>query len=493
MMAVPTISSSEVPDFCCWEDGWATRDTTEYESSSREVIADDEGARTDEMDSYLGDVVRKSGDEEEEEGVLYIGGIFELTNNPHSASPRSELDAALLAIRHVNEQRIVPGYRLHLVYNDSKCDAGVGTDVFYDMIYRMPPGRRITMVMGSSCTEVSKTLAEIAPYWNLVLISYGETSPALGDREKYKTFFRLALADSALVPARRMFIRNFGWKTVAVLYEDNEMFSLAMNDIGEDLGIHNISVAASLSFKDATVEIKEKLQEIKEMDLRVIIAAFAESTARQVFCEAYHEKLTGPRYVWLLVGSFSYPWWLDAQGTRCTAEQLTKALDGCFAVGSLNTLLGGETSVANLTSAEFKQAYIDNNGSNPMSFFAATTYDTVWTIALTLRAVVTQRRQSSQPLTPLTPLHEMNYSDLEEIRDMYLNIIENMHFLGVSGPVSFKGSDREGISVIYQLQDGNSSRVAIHYPGSTELDFSCDECYQIVWQGGRIPATERQK
>lgn len=36
-----------------------------------------------------------------------------------------------------------------------------------------------------------------------------------------------------------------------------------MNDIGEDLGIHNISVAASLSFKDATVEIKEKLQEIK--------------------------------------------------------------------------------------------------------------------------------------------------------------------------------------------------------------------------------------
>lgn len=67
-----------------------------------------------------------------------------------------------------------------------------------------------------------------------------------------------------------------------------------------------------------------------------------------------------------------------------------------------------------------------------MSFFAATTYDTVWTIALTLRAVVTQRRQSSQLLTPLTPLHEMNYSDLEEIRDMYLNIIENMHFLGVS-------------------------------------------------------------
>ena len=57
-------------------------------------------------------------------------------------------------------------------------------------------------------------------------ISYATTSPALGDREKYKTFFRLALADSALVPARRMFINAMGWKTVAVLYEDVEKYSL---------------------------------------------------------------------------------------------------------------------------------------------------------------------------------------------------------------------------------------------------------------------------
>lgn len=38
-------------------------------------------------------------------------------------------------------------------------------------------------------------------------------------------------------------------------------------------------------------------------------------------------------------------------------------------------------------------------------------------------------------------------------------------------------------TLAYCVSDGNSSRVAIHYPGSTELDFSCDECYQIVWQG----------
>ena len=39
------------------------------------------------------------------------------------------------------------------------------------MIYRMAPGRHITMVMGSACAEVTKTLAEIVPYWNLILVS----------------------------------------------------------------------------------------------------------------------------------------------------------------------------------------------------------------------------------------------------------------------------------------------------------------------------------
>ena len=52
--------------------------------------------------------------------TLYIGGLFELSDNSHEASARSELDAALLAVRHVNEKGVVPGYNLQLVYNDSK-------------------------------------------------------------------------------------------------------------------------------------------------------------------------------------------------------------------------------------------------------------------------------------------------------------------------------------------------------------------------------------
>ncbi|GFS09776.1 gamma-aminobutyric acid type B receptor subunit 1 [Elysia marginata] len=52
--------------------------------------------------------------------TLHIGGFFELSG-AYPGNGQSDLDAALLAIEHVNDQHIIPGYRLELLFNDSKC------------------------------------------------------------------------------------------------------------------------------------------------------------------------------------------------------------------------------------------------------------------------------------------------------------------------------------------------------------------------------------
>ena len=52
--------------------------------------------------------------------TLYIGGLFALSNANPSRNDKSELAAAELALRHINEQRYVRGYQLELVYNDTK-------------------------------------------------------------------------------------------------------------------------------------------------------------------------------------------------------------------------------------------------------------------------------------------------------------------------------------------------------------------------------------
>ncbi|KAH9505706.1 hypothetical protein Btru_055557 [Bulinus truncatus] len=52
-----------------------------------------------------------------------------------------------------------------------KCDAGYGTDAFFDLINRKLKNSSLVMMMGSTCSEVTKTIAEIVPYWNLILLN----------------------------------------------------------------------------------------------------------------------------------------------------------------------------------------------------------------------------------------------------------------------------------------------------------------------------------
>ena len=51
---------------------------------------------------------------------LYIGGLFELNGSAITRNGRSELEAAQLAVDHINEQQFIPGYHLEMFFNDTK-------------------------------------------------------------------------------------------------------------------------------------------------------------------------------------------------------------------------------------------------------------------------------------------------------------------------------------------------------------------------------------
>ena len=65
---------------------------------------------------------------------LYIGGLFELSGSEHEANGKSELDAALLAVKHVNAMRVIPGYELKLLFNDTKVSQS-----FYNRVCNLIP------------------------------------------------------------------------------------------------------------------------------------------------------------------------------------------------------------------------------------------------------------------------------------------------------------------------------------------------------------------
>ncbi|XP_036364248.1 uncharacterized protein LOC115218300 [Octopus sinensis] len=435
------------------------------------------------------EILKNEEDENEEDKgntdlrtTLYIGGLFESTEL-HSYG-RSELHAARLAIKHINEKNIIPGYKLDLVFNESSCDPGIATDALYNLIYCKP---EMIMFIGGACTEVTKTLGEIVPYWNLILLSYASVSPALSKREVYKTLVSVAQADSSYNVARMLFIKHFRWDTVATIYEDMEKFSLAMADMSQTFEQNNISPKTTEVF---LTDVAAKLGNLKVNDARIIIGGFRENAARKVICEAYRLKLYGRRHVWMLNGGYTPEWWRAKNDTNCSEDQLTEALQGYFTVASINALSGsmGMRSIGGLTTEDFIEEYFLNNGTAPISPHATNTYDAIWTIALTLKSVVEEKINGSDSDDPKdVHLEHFQYESGSNLSKQFLETIDKLEFVGVSGPVSFDGPDRQSLAVIQQYQGGKMQVVALYEPDNESLNFSCDACVPIVWRGRRVP------
>lgn len=85
-------------------------------------------------------------------------------------------------------------------------------------------------------------------------VSFGSTSPALSDRREFPLFYRTVAPDSSHNPARIAFIRKYGWDTVTTFSQNEEIYSLAVNELVTELENANISTNlitfAETDFKD---------------------------------------------------------------------------------------------------------------------------------------------------------------------------------------------------------------------------------------------------
>ncbi|CAG4999465.1 unnamed protein product [Parnassius apollo] len=465
--------------------------------------------------------------------IVSILGLFELTvGQSPRAEGASELAAAKLAVNHVNSRALLPGYKLHLITNDTKCDPGVGVDRFFHALYTERESRMV-MLLGTACSEVTESIAKIVPYWNIVQVSFGSTSPALSDRSEFPLFCRTVAPDSSHNPARIAFIRQHGWDTVTAFSQNEEIYSLAVNELVTQLEAANITCAASITFAES--DFKEQLQQLKKLDIRIIIGSFSQEMVPKIFCESDQKRLykslerpilsgTGPapnqadtvafwRSLWsepvnhnegpwtevvaFRLGMYGaeYAWLVAGAPPRlrvaapCARAQLARALEGLVSVTAHRGIAGDVVSFSGLTNEMFHREM--EGAGVPVSPFAPHTYDAVWAIALSLskaellwRSSDTLNNTSSN--SSRLGLGHFDY-DRKDMAEEFLNQFANLSFLGVSGPVSFNGADRIGMSAFYQIQGGRPKTVALYTHGR---EMTCPECSRPHWAGG-IPAARR--
>uniref|UniRef100_A0A182LUW1 G-protein coupled receptors family 3 profile domain-containing protein n=1 Tax=Anopheles culicifacies TaxID=139723 RepID=A0A182LUW1_9DIPT len=407
---------------------------------------------------------RPAGSERRGREVTILG-LFELSSKGgvERREGFSELAAAQLAVQHINRRGLLLGYKLKLITNDTKCDPGVGIDRFFHALYTHQ-SKRIIMVLGSACSEVTESLAKVVPYWNILQVSFGSTSPALSDRREFPLFYRTVAPDSSHHPARIAFLMRFGWDTVATFSQNEEGYSLAVNDLVTELERANITCAATISF--AETDFKEQLKLLR----------------------VYNLGMYGAEYAWILQDTYISSWWLsEPESSVCSSKALLTAVENLIIVSSYNSIVGMGTALSGLTNDIFLQKLREMNVTGTVSQFAPQTYDAVWAMALALRGA---EKSWSQVVANRVHLADYDYTRYDIAKEL-LRQFDLLKFNGISGPVSFEGADRIGTTSFHQIQRGQLEMIAFYYPKNATLDFGCRYCVPIVWAGGQVPIAKR--
>ncbi|CAJ1083644.1 LOW QUALITY PROTEIN: gamma-aminobutyric acid type B receptor subunit 1 [Xyrichtys novacula] len=374
------------------------------------------------------------------------------------------LPSAQMALDLVNKRRdILPDYELELIHYDSMCDPGEATKLLYDLLYTEP----IKIVLMPGCSSVSTLVAEAARMWNLIVLSYGSSSPALSNRQRFPTFFRTHPSATLHNPTRVQLFQKWKWTKIATIQQTTEVFTSTLDDLEERVKEAGIEISVRQSFlTDPAVAVKN----LKRQDARIIVGLFYETEARKVFCEVYKEKLFGKKHVWFLIGWYADNWFkIKDPSINCTVEQMTEAVEGH--VTTEIVMLNPETvrGASNLTSQEFLTQLMSKLGgknSEETGGFqeAPLAYDAVWALALALNKTVGPLRAKG------LRLEDFNYNNRGITAEIY-RALNTSSFEGVSGHVVFDAQgSRMAWTLIEQLQGGSYKKIG--YYDSTKGNLS---------------------
>ncbi|XP_059966082.1 gamma-aminobutyric acid type B receptor subunit 1 isoform X3 [Mesoplodon densirostris] len=378
-----------------------------------------------------------------ERRAVYIGALFPMSGGwpgGQACQPAVEM-----ALEDVNSRRdILPDYELKLIHHDSKCDPGQATKYLYELLYNDP----IKIILMPGCSSVSTLVAEAARMWNLIVLSYGSSSPALSNRQRFPTFFRTHPSATLHNPTRVKLFEKWGWKKIATIQQTTEVFT-------------------------------------SRQDARIIVGLFYETEARKVFCEVYKERLFGKKYVWFLIGWYADNWFkIYDPSINCTVDEMTEAVEGHITTEIVMLNPANTRSISNMTSQEFVEKLTKRLKRHPEETGgfqeAPLAYDAIWALALALNKTSGGGGRSG------VRLEDFNYNN-QTITDQIYRAMNSSSFEGVSGHVVFDASgSRMAWTLIEQLQGGSYKKIG--YYDSTKDDLSWSKTDK--WIGGSPPADQ---
>ncbi|XP_046552230.1 guanylate cyclase D-like [Haliotis rubra] len=402
---------------------------------------------------------------------IYLGGLFPISGELWTAP--GLVEGGRLAIEMVNrDPRILPEHQLEMLVSDTRCVADEAMRAFIKFITEKTPTSPMAGILGPGCSDTAVPIAALSKHFNMVLVSYGAEASSLTDRSKYPYFFRTIPQINYHRFLYGKLFKQMGWENVGALAESGQEFPDYHIQLQSYLQKKGISVIAKRQIvrSGSNIDVSQIFAELRNRNVRIIIADFYDSAARAVMCEAYRQKMTAYEgYVWFLPAWYPALWWdVDyyngepnhnepdlQENVPCNRKQMETAIEGHFILSKAYPESDDmkESKVAGgITVRQYQEMYQNrvDKADVEETPFASFVYDAVWVFAHGL-----DRLFRTQP-SAISTLHE---------KATTLKLMEALNetsFQGVSGLIKFNGSDRLGNVTLLQFFN-NGTKVVGHY------------------------------
>ena len=373
---------------------------------------------------------------------LYLMGLYPVMGS--WSLPLGPM-AADLALEHINAHPdILQGYNLNVDWRDSRCLDRIAVQSFIDALN--DSSRTYLGVFGPGCSVAAVAIANISPLYGLITLTYGAASPSLEDKIRYPYFIRGIVSDTNIAAGRINFIKEHGWKRVAIVNQQEEIFVYNSFVIQQALRRLDVSYRSE-TFDPRSSEVDQQISSvialIKDEGYRIVIGNMYETAAIQFACQLYKTRPI-PYITWLFIGWYTNGWdevAYNVTNGSCTTENIREVLNGAIGIISFSRfediLQSNATTIAGYTPQQLYDIYRERAISDNIDFEAerdvidAYLYDSLWTYALGLNQTIAQGFDPSQ----------FTYKESPMTQALYQNSF-SQNFSGWTGQVSYFGRER---------------------------------------------------
>lgn len=363
--------------------------------------------------------------------------------------------------------------RLTLWPYSTECDPARAVWSLTDALRRTARSEPL-VILGPPCEDSTNELVRLtSSSTNVLTVSYASTTPQLNNATIFRNFFRTVPSFTDLNDALKNLLGYFSWEKVCLILESHPYYNTA----AEALNAMNLTIVESIP--------PALLQYITTNSYCHIFLVYSQPKyLPNILCQAYNNRLTGPYYQWIFMGNSDISNMTAEVGSiNCSSLELLTAAQSSFVIGFDDDVSNDDPSVgisrSNFNNSLLKVSGVNATSNNDLSV-AASAYDAMWAIAVSLNNSVNKLKERNQSINDYLPLAN------EDVSDTLFNELQSVNFHGVSTTVNFTAMTHNTLKPIKISQVHQNSLVAIGLYTADKLNMNYFG-HQVQWIGDGPP------